>query len=254
MTTDTVGRRFGALELPVQPGAVENSHLFSVFDPAIDRLIAFCQAVIVAELGDAFDAVKALCTNTKIRTASVVQDVLWSEPRASVLRESNYEFPLLAVYRVDEKHDLINLRERRARVRINVDYILPPLVAEDERRVSAVLNAVVRVLASAFEDAGHPSYMSGQAQFFHDDDDDCPAIFASLGLAEVRYGRAEFGEDGSGAEFPIAQMELEAIEYDGQVTPGDVGYGAGATFDAVGLSEHVGGTEGNIPNLVVAEL
>lgn len=248
MTTDSSNRRFGDFRQPVQASSVTaTGDLNAAFDPAIDRLISFCQTVLVAELGSAWDAAKANWTKESLRTSSVVEDTTYSQPTRGLLRESNFAFPLLAVYRKEERHEAIHLRERRAIVEIGIDYILPPLPAEDERRIQPVLNAVVKSLTVAFEDMGHPAYNNGLAAFFYSDEPGA-AIFASLETKRARYGKADFGQDGQGAEFLIAQMNIEAVEHDGHTSESGE-----ASFDSVFGSLHVGGSEGNVQDLVELE-
>ena len=247
MTVESSYRRFGDFKQPVQASEISDGQLFSVFDPAIDRLIDFFKTVLVAELGDAWDAVKVTLTNDKLRDKSVVEDVIWTQPRKSIFREGNYDFPLLAIYRTEETHDLITLRERRAIVTVKVDYILPPLPLEDERRIGGVLNAVNKCLATALEDMGHPAYNNGLAVFFYEDSPR-DAIFAAIEMKRVKYGRAEFGDDGTGLEFPMVQMTVEAVEHDGHLSEGP-----NLSFDSVHGRLHVGGSEGNIEDLVEFE-
>ena len=249
MTEQSSFRRFGDLKLPVHAFQVGSDDLFSAFDPAVSRLIDFCKTVIVAELGEGWDRAKTTLTNDDLRTVSVVEDTCYTEPRRSLMREANFTFPLLAVYRTEEKHDLRNLRERQAKTTFMIDYILPPLPAEDERRVIAVLNAVAKCLTTAFEDQGHPAFNGGRAAFFYTDRPR-EAIFASIGTSKVRYGRAALGQDGEGVEFPVVQLTVEATETDSHLSDGD---DLEAPFTSVNGKLNVGGSEGNVPGLVEIE-
>ena len=177
-----------------------------------------------------------------------MQDTCYVQPRRAATTESNFDWPLLAVYRLKEEHELITLRDRQAKCEIGIDYILPPLPAEDERRLVGVLNAVAKSITSALEEQCHPAYQDGAVVFFHEDKPEW-AIFASIGTRRVEYGRAAFAGDGQNAEFPMVSMIVEAIEHDGRAETEHL-----PTFDGAYSRLHVGGSEGNIDSLVEFEI
>ena len=237
----------GGIQHPTEATDVENGQLYSVGDPARDTLIALFSAAINAELGAAWNSAR---TGTALSASAPVADTSYTAPRRSVLRESGYQFPLLAVYRTGEAPwSWFGLDVRQRRQRWGVDYILGPLKAEDERRLGGALNWVAAVVDQAIEQRGHPAYEDGDVQFYGADIPTVwrPGTLASVSLISSQEGVASFGQDGEGVEFLACSMVLESTEFDG------VDCEVAAAFSGLNVSIDITGDGGTLPDAIEIE-
>lgn len=238
--TQYLWQSFGDVASPTKAGDVTDGHLFSVGDPARDRLIGLFTQAIKSELGEAW-AVAA--SGTVLDGTDPVADTLYEQPRKSVLREGGYSFPLLAVYRAGEaEHGWKTLEIRQQVQTWGCDYILGPLKAEDYRRLGGALAWVAKVIDSTIESRGHPDYESGALQFF-------PGVggLAELSVARSQEGLAEFGDQGEGLELYALSLELRSVEHDSHDED------AFADFVGARHTVGVGGGEGVLPDGIVAD-
>ena len=234
-------QNFGGITLPTTEEAVGDSdHLFGVFDPVRDRLLDLLSTALNAELGPAWNKVRA---ETSLASKSPVEDTLYDQPRRAILREGNFSFPLLALYRSGEAtFEWHALDIRRSTQPWVLEYILGPLKVEDYRRVGAVLTAAARIIDLTIERRGHPAFESGTLQFFPD-----RGGLASVSVRSARQGLASFGEQGEGNEFYALRVELETVEIDGWADDFD------PDFAGVGVQVDVAGDGGTLPAVILAE-
>jgi len=240
-------RRFGDFSLPVDSTDVSDGQLFSVFDPALDRLISLFRTAINVELGGEVESVtttsvwRVARTGTTLVESLPVASTLWERPTRSVLRERQLPFPLLAIYRLEATHDEWTLNIERVTQRWGLDWILGPLTAADARRLTGAMNGVKNVIQLVIRDQCHPAFEGGAVQFFRD-----TGGLSTFKVVTSQHGLADFGEQAEGHEFYALTMQLESTELDEEVD------GADPPFEGVSLTLGVGGSDGILPTAIEA--
>lgn len=232
-------RTFGGLTLPAAAGV----DTLVTLDPARDILTGLLKQAITSELGDAWNAI---APSTALGAAAIVASTLPLEPTPTHLTALKKSLPVLCVYRKGAAPvDLITFSHDRITQQWGVDYILPPLGPEDERKLVDVLPAVAKVIRLAVDGArGHPDYDSGALQFFPG-----KGNLARIRVLNYQVGRARFADtDVTDTPTYLAcsvTLETWEVSYyrDGSSTDLD-----GETFDL-----GVGDGEGVVPDLTAAD-
>ncbi|MCA9647232.1 MAG: hypothetical protein KC492_41370 [Myxococcales bacterium] len=214
--TDSLYERVGALSLPLNAGNVGGS-LVSVLDPASDTLLELFAQAITSEFGAVFNAAK---TGTSLAGRSVVQTKLPLPASARVLTTYTAEFPLLCVARDgDATWDEFTLSIERVTQRWSVDFVLGPLVIDEERKLGSLCQGVAKVIAATIRRGCHPDYQGGALQFgkaYEDSDDYADgsggAQLSTVRVVTHRVGRARFAEDPAAPEYVGCYMQLETTE------------------------------------------
>jgi hypothetical protein len=200
-----LNQRTGAVVHPAVAADLVNGHLWSVADPARDRLLGLFGAALIAEMTATWDVARV---GTALSDQPVVADTLHQQPRRNVVREGNYDYPLLALYRVDKgEWSNYTLRLRKLTQNWRLDYIIGPLLLEDERKLAGALPWVPKIIDAVIESRGHSSYESGALQF-----EPTTGGLASLELTGSEEGLAEWGEGDGKVEFYAASMTLRSVE------------------------------------------
>lgn len=236
--------KFGDIAFPT--GAVQNAQLFSVLDPARDKLLAFFKAAINQELAHSTTIVKggspwAIATaGTTLSSAMPVQDVCYLQPTSDLVKEASWGMPLLCCYRTAAVHEEFTLYREVIKTTWGVDYILPPLPADDRRKVAAVLPGVRALLTLLIRRRAHPAYQNGTLQFGQG------------------YGGFDVMRVMSSSEGPVAFSDREgsnfyyAVHLDIETTELDDTTQTFTDFEGVDLSVGVGGSGGILPDAVQA--
>jgi hypothetical protein len=200
-----LNQRLGGIVMPVAAGDVTNGQLWSVGDPIRDRLLALFSAAITAELTASWNVARV---GTKLASVPVLADTLHQQPRRNILREGGYKLPLLALYRTGTAPWAnVTLAMRKRTQDWRLDYVLGPLLLEDERRLAGVLPWVPAVVDAVIEARGHSAFEGGAIQFF---EDTCP--IGQIALTGSEEGLAEWAEGDSKIEFYAASMTLQTVE------------------------------------------
>lgn len=199
--------RWGGIVFPLVAGDLDaNGQLYSVADPARDRLIALLNAALTAELDAVWDVAKV---GTALAGANVVASTIYREPDQGLLRSNATAWPLLAVYRTGEpqEYEWFTTSYRMITSTWRVDYILGPLNEADMRRLGGMLELVPRVVADVVWSRGHSSYESGTQQFGLGKGD-----LAGIDIARHRADFASFSEEDKGLQIPVVAIELTVQE------------------------------------------
>lgn len=237
-------RKFGDVEFPV--GAVQNGQLFSVLDPARDKLLALFKAAINQELGGSPTSVVANSpwaiarANTVLSSALPVQDVSYLQPTGDLMRESNWGMPLLCCYRTSAIHEEFTLQREVIRTTWGVDYILPPLAADERRKLAAMLVGVRSLLTLVVRKRSHPAYQNGKLQFGQG-----YGGFDVMKVLSSAEGPAQFSDQAGSNYYYAVHLDIETTELDNTTE-------SYTDFDGVDLSVGIGGADGILPDAVQA--
>lgn len=245
--SDFLHQRLGDVSAPIFGRDVENAQLFSVCDPATDKLIALFKAAINQELAHHQTAAASdspwyvARVGTRLASAMPVADTLYQQPTKSALRAATWEFPLLCVYRIESVDDEATLWKERTAWTWGVDYILGDLNIEEQRKLGAALTYVHHVLKLVVAKQGHPAYESGALQFGTG-----KGGFDAVQITKAQLGPAEFGEQGEGFIMHALHLDLLTTETD---EPTD----EEAPLAGMSLSLGLGGGEGVVPDALQIE-
>ena len=264
---DFLYQRFGDVQFPVED--VQNSQLFSVLDPARDKKLAFFKAAINHEIGGSTTTVVATSpwgiarAGTALSSVQPVQDVCYLQPTSDLMREASWGMPLLCLYRTSAIHEVYTLEQEVIKTTWGLDYILPPLPADDRRKLGGILAGVRALLTLVVRRRSHPAYLNGALQFGQGH-----GGFDVLRIMSSNEGPVSFS-DREGSNFYYAMhMEIETSELDHLATKfvqktdengnvfmvQDVNFvPTYTTFDGVDLSFGIGGDgDGTLPDAVQA--
>lgn len=239
---DYIYRKFGDVAFPTPD--VQNTQLFSVLDPARDKLLAFFQTAINQELAHSTTATKSdspwgiASANTVLASTLPVQDVCYLQPSSDLVKEASWGMPLLCVYRTSAIHEEFTLYREVIKTTWGVDYILPPLPADDRRKLAGVLPGVRALLTLLIRKRSHPAYQSGTLQFGQG------------------YGGFDVMRILTSNEGPVAFSDREgsnyyyAVHFDIETTELDDTTQTYASFEGADVNVGVGGGDGILPDAV----
>lgn len=241
---DFLFQKFGDVEFPALP--TQNAQLFSAFDPARDKMLAFFKAAINQELGGSTSTVSALSpwgiarAGTVLAAAMPVQDVCYLQPTSDLMKEAGWGMPLLCLYRTSAIHEEFTLAREVIRTTWGLDYILPPLPADDRRKLGGVLAGVRALLTLAIRKRSHPAYQNGTLQFGQG-----YGGFDVMRVMTSNEGPVAFSEREGSNFYYAMHMEIETSELDDTIQEF-------TDFEGVDLSVGVGGNDGTLPDAVQA--
>jgi len=187
---------------PALPGAT-----LATLDPATSAILRFFRAVIQINLGAAYTA-DALACGMSQATMSYVQDGYMvaqavSFPVDSTLTTTDYQFPLLSVYRNDRKFIQHSSMIPFIESQYFVNFVMPPMTVLQFNKLYKYLSAVSDVLVQRTYQTYDPQYNNGEQVF----------KTANIAYAEIvsdQYG-SFLGADGK-TEFPSIRMMLTVHE------------------------------------------
>jgi len=237
-------QRFGDVQFPT--AAVQNAQLFSILDPARDKLLALFKAAINQELAHSTTSVVAgspwavVRANTILSNAMPVQDVSYLQPTGDLLKESGWGMPLLCVYRTSAIHEEFTLQREVIRTTWGVDYILPPLAADERRKLAAMLVGVRSLFTLVVRKRSHPAYQNGTLQFGQG-----YGGFDTMKIVSSNEGPAQFSDQAGSNYYYAVHLDIETTELDNTIED----Y---TDFEGVDLSVGVGGSDGTLPDAVQA--
>ncbi len=242
---DFLYAKFGDVEFPTLD--VQDGQLFSVFDPARDKLLAFFKAVVNQELGGSMTTVVATSAwgtarvGTALASAMPVQDVCYLMPTPDLMREANWGMPLLCCYRTTAIHEEFSLQRELIRSTWGVDYILPPLAVDDRRKLAGVLSGVRSLLTLLIRRRGHPAYQNGTLQFGQG-----YGGFDTMRIVSSAEGPVSFSDQTGGNFYYALHFDLETTELDNALD------GVFTDFVGADVSVGIGGNDGTLPDAVQA--
>lgn len=236
---DFLYRKFGDVAFPLE--TVQNQQLFSVLDPARDKLLALFAAAINKELGGSTTAVLATSpwgiarVGTSLAAAKPVQDVCYLQPTGDLLKETVWGMPLLCLYRTTAVHEEFTLQREVMRTTWGLDYLLPPLPAEDRRKLGAVLTGVRMLLNLVIRNRSHPAFQNGTLQFGQG-----YGGFDTMKIVSSNEGPAQFSEQAGSNFYYAVHFDIETTELDDTTM-------IFTDFAGVDLSVGVGGADDTLP-------
>lgn len=241
---DFLYRKLGDVEFPLLP--VQNAQLFSALDPARDKLLAFFKAAINQELAQSTTTITAgspwaLATaGTTLSSAMPVQDVCYLQPTSDLVKEASWGMPLLCCYRTSAVHEEFTLYREVVRTTWGVDYILPPLPADDRRKIAAMLPGVRALLTLLVRRRSHPAYQDGALQFGQG-----YGGFDVLKVTASNEGPVAFSDRENSNFYYAVHLDIETTELDNTIE-------TLTTFDGVDLSVGIESDSGTLPDAVLA--
>lgn len=241
---DFLFQKFGDVTFPT--GTVQDKQLFSVLDPARDKLLALFSAAINQELGGSTTTVVATSpwgvarVGTSLSATQPVQDVCYLQPTSDLMKEAGWSFPLLALYRTSAVHEEFSLQREVVRTTWGVDYILPPLPAEDRRKLGAILAGVRLLLNLVIRKRSHPAYQNGTLQFGQG-----YGGFDTMKIVSSNEGPAQFSDQAGSNYYYAVHFDIETTELDNTTM-------TYTDFAGVDLSVGVGGADDTLPDAVQA--
>jgi hypothetical protein len=210
---DFLFQRFGDVQFPIE--GVRNAQLFSVLDPARDRLLAFFKAAINQELAHSTTSVVAgspwaiVRANTILSNAMPVQDVAYLQPTGDLMKESGWGMPLLCLYRTSAIHEEFSLQRELIRTTWGFDYILPPLAADERRKLAGMLPGVRALISLLIRKRSHPAYQNGQLQFGQNF-----GGFDTMKVVSSNEGPAQFSDQSGSNYYYAVHFDMETTELD----------------------------------------
>jgi len=237
MAHESLYQTVGGASFPAK--ATDITDGLQALEPIRDRLLAFFEAAINAEVGGAWaQAVASTCVPGL--STSPVGLAVPMLPSSEVLQQEKVAWPALFLAR-----DLSDQRNRFEPYSLWIDkqvqiwsltYLLPPLSVIGRRKLEDILLRVAQVCHLAIRNMRHPAYESG-AYWMQ------PAGLHGLQLVGFRSGEAKFNEEG-GPTYLAMTMTLETVEIGGHVE------GSVAPLDHLSITAGTGNVEGIIPNLI----
>lgn len=240
---DFLYQKFGDVEFPTLD--VQNAQLFSALDPARDKLLAFFKAAINQELGGSTTTVTATSAwgaaraGTSLSSAQPVQDVCYLAPTPDLMREAGWNFPLLCAYRTSATHEEFSLQREVIRCVWGIDYILPPLPADDRRKLAAALVGVRSLLTLLVRRRGHPAYQNGTLQFGQG-----YGGFDTVRVLTSMEGPVAFSDQAGGNYYYAVHLDIETTELDNTLP------GTTTPFEGADVSVGIGSSDGILPDAV----
>ncbi len=194
MSDDT----FGLLTLPAPAPTVATA---SLTDPALDLILAFCKAVLNADLGDAWEA----------RCKADPLPVVFTFPHDPDIEDFNSnELPALYMWRSDDAGTFSRISQD-----LVVDeggfsalWVPPPATFENRQERAGIRNGLKKSLTAAFGQGRHPAWVVA-GDTYHEPED-----YGSVLLFHTKFMRLRFGacrahklviqnDDGRGSRAPF---------------------------------------------------
>lgn len=169
--------KFGGVSFPIAPTPFVEARV--ALDPFLSTAIAFFKAMLDTHLGQYFAAM-VTATDVANMTSTIVGEAIAYDP-SPYLTLSQYKFPLLALYRVEEETTDHTVAWYKSASTYTMLYILPPLTAAQANRITSILKGVRSVIIDRTNQGYDPAYMGG-AEVWGD------AGIMSIGVTKARYG------------------------------------------------------------------
>jgi hypothetical protein len=202
-------RTFGATQFDgVDEAPVLDAELFTLLDPAHEKMLAWAKTTIASEL-NAKGWEKAT-NGTVLEGRAPVETSLSFEPEPNYLKQAKTAFPLLYCYPRQGQSRGLTLELESIETTWRFGYVLGQLAIEDRTRLLPALRMFPKLIGLMFGERAHPDHDGGADQW-----DTGKVDFASVRLLRHEYGAAQFGDQGDGAPFYVAELELLTTEIEG---------------------------------------
>jgi len=203
---DSLYAEFGKVQFPLDASQVVFT-IGTVADPAHNALASFAHNVILAEIGEAWNAAIATLQPGSFLDGYIaaVESVIPFDPGRYLTLVVKEKFPLLAVYRGKSEFAAFSLLKQKRTTEWAITYVLPELDAKAMGVLYDSLNAVSDCLAAAIWARSHPAYQDGYnilEQFG----------FSELDVTSVTTGAFEVLEKESLIVFPAITITAKSVE------------------------------------------
>jgi hypothetical protein len=254
MAAESLYRRFGRLELPVEPSPANSIGDLASLDPARDIMLELFAAALTAELSPVWSAATV---DTPLAECGPVAQKLPGLPTPELLGEMKLAFPFLSVSRspTGAQFGDLTLETRSLTQRWDVDYILCPLAVTNLLRVQDILQAVGKVIDLVIENGGHRAYrtrQNGNASLLVNvlgSGSDCCG-FWKCRVVDMALGPASFSAKGDGPRYYACGLTLETIELANFLTDAAGNPEDGESVPLEGATGTFGVTESGDPSII----
>ncbi len=205
---------------PALPLLTDGAATLVSLDPGRDVLLDLMSAALIYELTPRWAAVTL---GTPLAGTLPVADKLPLLPLPQEMRQRKAGFPLLAVYRSEDRPAVIDdftLWQDRLTQLWHLDYILGPLHIADERRLKDALVAAGKIAALTLSRGYHRAYAGGVVTLLEH--------FSRVTGKTLQSGTAKFAEGDNAAYYHALSMTFETVEL-AQDTDGESALFEGAT-------------------------
>lgn len=254
MAVQSLYRRFGRFELPVEPSPPNSVGDLASLDPARDIMLDLFASAITAELGPVW---AAATVDTPLSECGPVAQKLPALPTPELLGEMKTGFPFLSVARspTGAQFGDLTLETRSLTQRWDVDYILCPLATTNLLRVQDILQAVGKTIDLVIENGGHRAYRTMQngnatlpVNVLGSGTNSCG--FWKCRVVDMALGPASFSTKGDGPRYYACGLTLETVELSGFLTDADGNDEDGESVPLDGATGTFGLTESGDPSII----
>ena len=181
--------RFGAMTLPAVAGGL---------DPALDNLLAFARAVLLAQL-------RAAWART-LDTTSIVESSAACVPAqgGGIALFTEGKLPALFAWRPKGSFEQLGVGFVRQEAEVHLAWVFPTQNAEKRATFDRVVGALTKVLATAISDGRHPSWVHDADKAVAQD----ILLATSAPLVETAYEGAGLTGTIGDEPFPVARRVL----------------------------------------------
>lgn len=196
--------KFGGVTFPLTD-ATTNA-LVTDGDPVIEKALAYFKKMLETYLGDRWAAECALCGLDDIED-TIVANVAHYDPQPH-LREQQFKFPLLAMFRSSEQYSYKNHNRTASTEQHTVLWVMPPLTSAQMERMAPFIKLVTLVLQNRTEEGGDAAYESAQR------------VWSVVNIDEIQLMNATYGlwDGGAGMPFPGVNMQFLVSQQTDSVT------------------------------------
>jgi hypothetical protein len=250
--TDSLYRRFGALQVPLAAIPGSQAGALAALDPARDILLDLFAAALKSELTPVWDSATI---GTPLEGSEPVTTKLPGMPTAEALGEMKTGWPMLCVARSPQAVQFgdYTLELRMVTQRWDVDYILCPLALANLLRVQDVLPTIGKIVDMVLYNRGHRAYrtmQNGNAIFAANvtgDGENCCG-FVQCRVVDMALGPASFSQ--GGPKYYACGLTLESVEVSNFLTDANGDPDDGEAVPLQGATGNFGLTESGDPSIV----
>lgn len=185
--------KVGKVAFPLALAASTTKTLLEDGDPGLWALLLFCKAMLETHVGARYAEAAA---DAGLTTAPLVVGSRVPYDPGPYLTVEQLKFPILAAFPVSEEMSEHTRTRHKTDAEVAIQWILPPLRAEQALKLSPMMRLVSRVLYNRIEQGYDPAYESGAL------------VLGNAGLAAITLKSSSIGYIPS----PAARGSVEATK------------------------------------------
>lgn len=191
---------------PLALAADTGQSLLQDADPALYHAVRFLRAMLDAHMGDRWTEAATAAGLSAAQYASPVATAVPYDPADYMTREQ-FKFPLLAVYRTEDKLPWRSVQWGQADSTWQVLWCMPPLNAGQMERLAPFRRAVAAVLRDRIAMGLDPSYTPPGAE-------EGDSVWEAAGICDLDLGTARYGNMAGAGElfFPSVLLDITLRE------------------------------------------